>query len=308
MVKTLKIGPYTVRVVPLYAGPLLEVKGEADALAELINHGVELTSLGLAAAIEGKREAGDQIVYVSPPANADEDRTLREAWARRSGERCGAGEVARVGMMGREEPLAVSWDALRKGLVALCAIRSEWQPDPGPWLFARPTKAPFVTPEDFEIVKQLEAEATAIDELDLEAEVGREPETLLARRREFLLACRDAGVFANEHAAVRDQWLHDWSAVRLQALRHAAKLLATWDVLAEDEEPPDGRVCLDFVRLELWPPGEDGESWARSALELFAAPLEGDQGVVIERVGSSTISMWWRRDGDIPALLAIERV
>lgn len=307
MVDPLDIGPYSQRVVSLFAGPLLEVAGEGAALARLINVAAELETPELTQVIAEGREWSNTVSSVRPPTDAVEDHALREAWAARTGEELGEGEVARVWMMGEGEPLAVSWKVLRDGVIALSTMRANWQPDPGPWLFIRPTKAPFVTPQDLEIVDLLEEEGKAIDGLDLESEVGREPDILLARRRRFLGACSDAGVFTENQGSVRDQWLHLWSVARLQALRRAAKLLRVWGLLTSDEDPLHGRVCLDYVRLELWPAGGDGETWARSALQLLTRTPEGDQGVVVDRAGELEIRVWWRRDGDSPALLAVER-
>jgi hypothetical protein len=307
MVETLRIGPYALRVVPLYAGPLLEAKGEAEALARLLNHAVEGPTTDLADAIETGHDGSDPIVYVTPSADDEDDRALRDAWAARTGERLGSRDVAHVGQTGLEGTLPVSWAALREGLADLRAIRAAWRPEPGPWLFVRPTRYPFVTPEDFEIITRLEREAAAIDELDLQAEVGREPTTLIVRRRAFILACREAGVFASDHGQVREQWLYNWSAHRLLALRESAVQLRAWGFLAEGEEPPVGPVCLDYVRHKLWSAGEDGANWARSALKLLPPAAEGDQGVILENVGGATIRVWWRRDGERPALLAIAR-
>jgi hypothetical protein len=301
------VGPYQLELVPLYAGPLLSAPegSEAHVLAVLLSHAVEQPDLALA--LERGALGGDAVVYVQPAENAGEDCVLREAWALRAGEQLGALEVARVGMMGRDEPVPVPWKALRAALDDLRARRADWTPEPGPWLFTRPARSPFVTPEDLALVQRLEGEAGAVDALDLEADVGREPTTLLARRREFLRACREAGVFALDHGRVREQWLGNWSARRLYALRQAAARLHEWGLLEEAEEPPDGRVCLDYVRLELWPPGEDGSRWAHSALALLADERPGEQGIVIERVAGSSLRVWWRRDAQRRALLAVAR-
>lgn len=72
-------------------------------------------------------------------------------------------------------------------------------------------------------MKALEAEALAIDELDADAEVGRESLALVVRRRAFLASCRDSGVFAADHGPVREQWLGYLSALRVLALRKAPR-------------------------------------------------------------------------------------
>jgi hypothetical protein len=305
MVESLQVGPYSLPVVPLYGGPLLEAKGATEPLATLLNHAIDQPTSGLAEAIESGREGSDPIVYVSPAGDENDDGALRAAWAARTGEQLGPGSVARVGQMGFTEPLAIPWAVLRDGLTRLRAIRAAWRPEPGPWLFVRPARRPFLTPEDHKLIRELEAEAAAIDQLDLEAEVGQEPPTLISRRREFLTACCDAGVFAADHAEVREQWLYSSSAGRLLALRRAALELTTWGRLPAGADPTTGPVCLDYVRLKLWPPGDDGEDWARRAIKLLSPLSVGDQGVVVERVGGSETRVWWRRDGDQPGLLAI---
>lgn len=310
MVDTLKVGPYVFKIVPLYGGPLLDAQGEGEAVARLLNYAVTPPETHLAEDIRGatevgNKEIGNADVSAGPAADGEEDRALRAEWAAKTGERCGPGAVACVRQSGLARHVPISWAALQQGLAELLELRAGWRPEPGPWLFARPTLRPFVTPEDFQIIRSLEQEAEAIDKLDLEAEVGREPAALVERRRKFLAACRDAGVFAPDHGKVREQWLYNWSAERLSALRAAFVSLRGWGLLNEGEELPDGRVCLDYVRLKLWPPGEDGESLARSVLGLLPAASEGEQGAVIERVGASAIRVWWRRDGGRPALLAI---
>ena len=64
-------------------------------------------------------------------------------------------------------------------------------------------------------------------------------------------------------------------------------------------------MCLDYLRLELWPPDEDGAAWARAVLPLLRPGDRGEQGIIHHRVGSSAVQIWWRRDHDRPALLAI---
>jgi hypothetical protein len=285
----------------------LEAKGEGEAVARLLNHAVDLPNADFAAAIQDRREASDPVSYVTPPTNQEEDRILRRTWAERTGEELNDGEVAQVGQAGTEETIPVSWSSLQKALHDLQGIRDEWNPEPGPWLFtARPLR-PFVTPQDFEIVRKLEAEAEAIDELDAEAEVGQEPHELITMRRAFLAACREAGLFRMEHDEVIEQWLQNWSALRLLSLRRAVNQIRSWGFLKDNEEPPDGRICLDYVRLELWPKGEDGKIWAGTGVALLAPAVSGDQGAVVENVGNSTIRMWWRCDGELPGLLAIAR-
>lgn len=311
MVDELKLGPYAIALLPLYAGPLPAVKSgsESEALALLLNDAVQgEQGREIADAIEQRREGGDVIVYVTPAKDALDDRQLRADWAQKTGETVELGAVARVGMMGRSDTLAVSWDALRKALTELRAIRAAWRPEPGPWLFRCPGKSAFTTPEDHERIKTLENEATAIDELDLHSEVGAEPVDLIARRRRFLSKCEEAGVFAEDYAAEREKWLDYWFAERLLALRHAAQQLRSWGLLPTDLEVSQSRVCLDYVRLELWPRGENGERLARAALRLLQSPPEGEQGLIVERVGGNvSMRVWWRRDSHRPMLLAIAR-
>lgn len=308
MVKSLKVGPYVLNLMVVYGGPLLAAEGETEALAELLNHAVKLPDTGIAEAIRTAGAGEGPAASVFPPEHEEEDRALRAAWAAKTGEQLGKGQVAKVVYIGSNVPeVPVSWEALRKGLAELEEIRAGWVPEPGPWLFVRPSLRPFVTPEDEALVRSLEKEAQAIDELDFRAEVGREPASLIARRRKFLTACRDAGVFSPDYGAARDQWLQLWAAERLLALRRAAARLRAWNLFKEDEQPPDGSACLDYVRLQLWPPGEDGEAWAGSALRLLPAASEDDQGAAIEKVGSSIVTVWWRRDGERPALLAVAR-
>jgi len=285
MVENLSVGPYKFKVVPLFAGPLLEVAGEGNAVALLLNHAVAGTSDQLAKAIEEAKEGSDPIVYVLP-ATGDQ-------------------ELAQVGQAGVEDTVPISWISLRKGLADLRELRANWQPEPGPWLFVQPSLRPFVTPQDLEIVQQLESEAATIDELDLQAEVGNEAPSLISRRRSFLASCQNAGIFSTEHGEIIEQWLRNWSAQRLLALRNAAIQIRTWGISAQDEDPLNSLVTLDYVRLQLWPHGEDGKSWAKWGISLLDQAANGDQGAVVERVGNSLVRMWWRRDGTLPALLAI---
>jgi hypothetical protein len=308
MVKALNIGPYSIPVLPLYEAPLLlvEAGGETEALASLLNHAVvNRPENGLAEAIKGGWEGSDPISYVSP-AGAEDDLALREAWARKTGELLEPGALALVGVMGRDDKLPVSWAALRQGLAELQSIRSAWHPDPGPWLFVRPIRSQSVTPQDYELISKLETEAATIDDLDFQAEVGEEPASLIERRRIFLRECQEAGVFASDLAESREYWLNYWSADRLLALRGAAAQLRSWGLLADDQAPLDGGVCLDYVRHQLWPPGDDGEKWAHAAVRLLEASTAGEQGVILEIVGQSATKIWWRRDGDQPTLLAID--
>jgi hypothetical protein len=292
----------------LYEAPLLQVEegGETEALASLLNHAVvNRPENGLAEAIRGGREGSDPITYVSPAAAAD-DLALRKAWAQKTGELLEPGSMALVGVMGREDPLPVSWRALRQGLAGLQSIRAAWHPDRGPWLFARPVRSQFVTPQDHELINKLEAEAVAIDGLDFQAEVGEEPVSLIERRRIFLRECQEAGIFASDLSEAREHWLGYWFAERLLALRRAAAQLRSWGLLADDRGPLDGAACLDYVRHQLWPRGDDGQKWARAAVRLLEPPPGGDQGIILEIVGSRATKIWWRRDGDRPALLAID--
>jgi hypothetical protein len=308
MVKTVDVGPYSLPVLPLYEAPLLQVEegGETEALASLLNHAVvNQPENGLAEAIRDGSEGSDPITYVSPAAAGD-DLALRKAWAQKTGEILEPGSIALVGVMGRDDKLPVSWAALRQGLAEFRSIRAGWHPDPGPWLFVRPARSPFVTPQDLELIKELEAEAAAIDELDFSAEVGKEPPLLITRRRIFLRRCQEAGIFATDLSEGREYWLNFWFAERLLALRHTAAQLRSWGLLADDQEPLDGAVCLDYVRHQLWPPGDDGKKWAHAAVPLLEPPPGGDQGVILEVVASSATKIWWRRDGDRPALLAID--
>ncbi len=291
MVETLNIGPYSIRLLPLYDGPLpkADAGSESEALALLLNDAVVNPGAeALAEAIEQSREGGDEIVSVTPDSDDP--------------------ALARIGMMGRRDTLTVTWDALRKGLAELRSIRAAWRPEPGPWLFLRQGRSPFVTPQDHERIKKLEEEAAAIDALDTEAEVGDEPQELIGRRRRFLLDCEDAGLFATDYSDEREKWLDYWFASRLLALRRAALKLRLWGLLGASEDPSRGRVCLDYTRLELWPPGENGQKWGESALKLMKAPTAGLQGAIIERVGGkTTIRVWWRRDGYNPMLLAVAK-
>ena len=302
------VGPFSFVVVPLYAGPLFEARAgaETESLAMLLNHAVELPADGIAEAIEQGREGGNMIVDVLVPESDDDDRALREEWAARTGERLDPGAVARVGTAVRDATLAVSWTVLRAALAELRALRAAWRPEPGPWLFTRPARSPFLTPEDHALVLRLEDEAAAIDALELDAWVGREPAAQIARRRAFLGACRDAGVFAADHAAAREQWLAILGK-RLFALRRAANELRRLELLADSEQPLGGRVCLDYARRELWPPAKDAAHWARWGLSLLRPDAAGDQGEIVEQVGGSPMTVWWRRDGEVPALLAVFR-
>ncbi len=291
MVETLNVAPYSIRLLPLYDGPLpkVETGSESEALALLLNDAVVNPGAeAIAEAIEQSREGGDEIVSVTPDSDDP--------------------ALARIGMMGRRDTITVTWDALRKALADLRSIRAAWQPEPGPWLFVRTGKSPFVTPQDHERIKKLEEEAAAIDALDFEAEVGDEPLELIERRRRFLLDSEDAGVFATDYSDEREKWLDYWFASRLLALRRAALKLRSWGLLGASEDPSRGRVCLDYTRLELWPPGENGQNWGESALKLMKEPTEGLQGAIIERVGGkTTMRVWWRRDGDNPMLLAVAK-
>lgn len=308
MVENFKAGPYIFNVVPFYAGPLLEPKGEGEPVARLLNHAVDSTAADLASAIENRREGSDPISYVLPPETEEEDLNLRQAWAEQTGEHLNPGEVAQVGQAGIERRVPVSWKSLQKALNDLREMRNQWNPEPGPWLFTQRVLRPFVTPEDYEIVRKLESEAEAIDALDAEAEVGREPHSLIVRRQKFLTACRDAGIFRTAHGEIIEQWLSNWSAMKLFHLRLAANKLRSWGLLkGNDEEPPDGRVCLDYVRLELWPQSDDGTTWATNVIPLLPDTVSGDQGAILEHIGNSTTTIWWRRDGQLPALLAIAR-
>jgi|GEM_PF-5890360 len=296
--------------MPLYHGPLPAVDEGADseAVAQLLNHAVSIPEDGLAEAIEEGREGGNLFTDLTPATVAD-DQSLRDTWAALTGDELGPGEVARVGVAGREDTTAVSWAALRKALAELRAMRATWQPEPGPWLFVRPVKLPYPTPEDYAIVTDLELEAAAIDDQDLDAEVGREPVELIERRRRFLKRCQQAGIFDQSHAEVRSSWIGAaWCCNRLSDLRAAVTRLREWGLLESDQEPLDGPVCLDYVRHELWPPGDDGLSWARSAISLLCNdPPAGDQGMIIESVGGTITTVAWRRDGDGPALVGISR-
>jgi hypothetical protein len=277
-------------------------------LATLLNHAiVNQPENDLAAAIMARREGSDPIAYVSPPNDEEDDRALRAAWAELAGESLPAGGVARVGMAGRDDTIPISWAALTSGLAELLSIRASWRPEPGPWLFIRPTHSAYVTPQDCEQIKTLETEAAAIDEMDAHAQVGDEPMTLIERRRIFLKHCQDAGIFAPDFPEARRFWLDYWFAERLSALRRAAVQLRSWGLLGEEEEPLTGRLCLDYARHELWPPGENGQRWARAGIRLVTPSLSGEQGVIVERVGGTTTRFWWRRDGDAPSLLAIAR-
>lgn len=309
MVADLRIGPYVIKLLPLHAGPLPGVQSgsESEALALLLNDAVQNEQgRAIIAAIEQGREGGDVIAYVTPATDESDDVQLRSEWSRKAGETLQAGAVARVGMMGRGDTLAVSWDALRKALTQLQSIRGAWHPEPGPWLFCRTAKSPFITPEDYGRIKKLEEEGTAIDDLDLRSEVGAESVALIARRRQWLLACEEAGVFAEDFPAEREKWLDYWFSKRLLALRHAAQQLRAWGLLEASQEPSQGRVCLDYVRLELWPPREDGKNWAQSVLRLLGTSSEGVQGVIVEHMGGRKVTrVWWRRDSDRPMLLAV---
>lgn len=83
--------------------------------------------------------------------------------------------------------------------------------------------------------------------------------------------------------------------------------MTAWGLLPARADPSDGAVCLDYVRLRLWPPGEDGKVWAYGALELILPTTSGEQGVVVQRGGKSEVRVWWRRDQDRPGLRAVDR-
>ena len=311
MVGDLKVGPYSVALLPLHSGPLPEVKRNSpeEPVALLLNQAIAgEPGRDFAGAIREGRAASDVVSYVEPAGDPDEDRALRAAWEEKTGESLPAGAVAAVGMMGRADKMPVSWAALRQALQELQAVRAAWLPAPGPWLFTLAATSRHVTPDDYQRIKHLEEEAAAIDALDLDAEVGREPPELIVRRREFLRQCREAGVFATDYGADREKWLDFWFAARLLALRHAANQLRSWGFAAAGEDPSAGRVSLDYVRHQLWPPKEDGRRWAESGLRLMGTPSEGEQGAVMERVGGKgTMRVWWRRDSDHPMLLAVSK-
>jgi len=185
-------------------------------------------------------------------------------------------------------------------------MRATWQPEPGPWLFVRPVKLPYPTPEDYAIVMELEAEADAIEDQCFDVEVAEEPVELIERRRRFLKRCQQAGIFDQSHAEARSSWIGAaWRCSELFVLRAAVTRLREWGILESDQEPLDGPVCLEYVQQELWPPGDDGLSWARPAISLLCNdPPAGDQGMIIERDGTAVA---WRRDGDGPGLVGIFR-
>ena len=307
MVERLRIGPYEFKVVPLFGGPLLEVSGEGDAVAQLLNHAIAGTVADLSTAIETETEGSDEISYVLRAADPADDSELRKAWLLRTGEDRGPGEIARVGQAGTTITTPMSWSSLQRGLADLRELQANWRPEPGPWLFVQPVLRPFVTPDDLEVIKKLESEAAAIDELSAEAEVGDEPPSLVARRRSFLAACRSAGIFSTAHGNIIEQWLRNWSAQRLLAHRNAANEIHQWGLATDSEDPLDWTITLDYVRLRLWPPGDDGKAWAISGVKLLDLSETGDQGAVLESVGKSVVRMWWRRDGVRPALFAIAR-
>jgi hypothetical protein len=306
MVEKLKMGPYEIGLLPLFQGPLPAIlSGTAEEpLAALLNEAVA-NSPDFLEAIRRRGEAGNPMCSVGPPLNDDEGRALAEEWRAKTGEVLAPHAIARIGMLGQSRPLAVSWQALQDALETLVSLRAAWTPEPGPWLFVQPARSGFVTPADHEIIQSLEREAAAIDALDLEAEVGSESPALIARRRRFLAACGKAGVFDAAFGAEREKWLDYWLAARLLALRRAALQLRAWDLL--DPSSWAGPVCLDYSRLQLWAPGGDGRLWAEKALKLLAQTGSGDQGVVEERIsGRITARAWWRRDAELPALLAVE--
>jgi len=95
--------------MPLYGGPLPAVHEGADseAVARLLGHAVAIPEDGLVEAIEEGREGGNILTYVTPATDAD-DQSLRDIWAALTGDDLGPGEVARVGVAGCEDTIAVS--------------------------------------------------------------------------------------------------------------------------------------------------------------------------------------------------------
>ena len=210
MVDHLKIGPYSLALLPLYAGPLPEVnKGapEEPVALLLVQAIADEPGRDIAAAIREGRSAGDVLTSVAPAADPGEDSALRAAWAEKTGESLPPGAVASVGMLGREGNVPVSWAALRQGLADLQAARAAWRPGARPLAVHR--LAGEVPAGEHRKTTNESNSSNRKPPLsmnsDLKAEVGREPAELIARRREFLRQCRDAGVFAPDFGADREE-------------------------------------------------------------------------------------------------------
>lgn len=312
MVSNWKVGPYLLELVPNYSGPFPcgELSSEADTVAAFIDRVLTEDGAHFRQAIVEEKSDSDAVCRVSPATDARDARAMQETWESLTGERLEPQELARVGSGSMIISLPsgiVSWAALRKAVAELEAVRKAWRPVSGPGLFTRPTQASYVTPDDVAIVKSLETEVTTIEALDLEVEVGREPQALIARRREFLRRCQEAAIFAGDYPSERKIALSNFLARRLLDLRLSVLELRRWGFLAEDQDPLDGRICLDFVRLKLWPNDENGQSWARDALKMVPETSDGEQGSVYQHVGHSTITVWWRKDSYRPALLAVSK-
>ena len=306
MVSALDVGPFRLRVYDAAGGPaVVSDEPRLEPLTMLLNHARPGDSFSEAVRTRG--HASSHALEVRAQTDGDEaDESTARVWS-----------------LGTEDPVLVRWVDLQLALERLQGLREHWSPPSGPWLFTSHPTSPLPSPEDLEIVRRLAREAEDIDAADATAEVGAEPAELLERRRRFLAECDAAGVF-DPHPFVSDSQdartaaLRNYGSRSLLDLREAALALRSWGLLGVDG--PDtagsrsvlsGPVCLDYVRLALWPPGEDGPTWARRATGILSPPedaegsLQGQQGLVLRHVAEDWVRVYWRRDGALPAVLAV---
>ena len=290
MVTRLAVGPYNLPVYPTRRGPTLGIEDRhVEPLAMLLN--VAASGDGpLAEAIEQRCAGSTQLLWVEPAPGASSDAVVRE-----------------VGVEGAN---VVSWSELQRAVSELRERRATWTAPPGPWLFTSHPASPVTTLDEDDALRDLEAEARAVDKLDADAPISAEPVALIQRRRRLLasadaLSLFDRHSFVGESGDARDNALLAVQATTLLGLRRAGLNLRELEVVGDDTSVLEGPVCIDFLRLRLWPQGDAAAPWMASGTSLLDPQSSGDQGVVLERVGASTVQAFWRRDGRRPCLLAV---